>query len=835
MWRQLLYFSSHLLFILLFLPLWVAGESSTTTTTTLSQTGSLSDGQTLISLNKTFELGFFSPNGSSYRYVGIWYHKVPGQTTVWIANRNNPLVDKSGVLFFNNNGELVIIDARGSSFTVAYGLGGKDVEATILDSGNLVLREISNLSSTIWQSFDYPTDTWLPGMKLGVIEGQNRLFTSWRSSSDPAAGDYSFGLDPNKTSNLFIWKKDQAYLTFGKWNGESFTLIPEFPYLGINLTFVSNDEEMYYMYSIIAGYGRYVIGITGQIQELFLVDSPGEWFFIWGLPRAKCDTYNVCGPFGLCNESALHSCTCMQGFAPASQSDWNNGDTSGGCIRQSNLQCSTSPVNITFLAIPLEAYDLPPNYNHKAVNAEQCEAICLGECNCTGYAFSKVCYLLYGDIINLRAWTSGSNIKESVLYVRENASTLVSSVKHSQGDKIKTYIIVPVSSITFLLLCIGLFLIMKWRRLGDYEGNMKYRNNNQIELERGIDGEITLWKSDDKDVRVSLYDFMYIAEATSNFSEENKLGEGGFGPVYKGCFREGQEIAVKRLASTSGQGMVEFKNEILLIARLQHRNLVRLLGCCIREEDKMLIYEYMPNKSLDFFIFDQIKGALLDWGKRFHIVEGIAQGLLYLHKHSRLRIIHRDLKASNILLDEEMNPKIADFGMARMFCSNETEGSTRRIVGTYGYMAPEYAYEGIFSVKSDVFSFGVLLLEIVSGLRSSGFHRCGNSLSLLGYAWDLWKEERWFQLVDQSFVNNCPMTEVRKCIHVALMCVQDNATNRPTMSEVVTMLGSDSKNLPEPKQPAFFTVRVAIGDDIGHDLNKSYSVNIVTNSMPDGR
>ncbi|KAJ3700878.1 hypothetical protein LUZ61_004583 [Rhynchospora tenuis] len=197
------------------------------------------------------------------------------------------------------------------------------------------------------------------------------------------------------------------------------------------------------------------------------------------------------------------------------------------------------------------------------------------------------------------------------------------------------YIIVPVSTMSFVFLCIALFFIWKW---WSHQGHRKYHNNNQLELELG-----TLWTNDKEDVQVTLYDFSYIAEATSNFSKENKLGEGGFGPVYKGCFQGGQDIAVKRLASTSGQGMVEFKNEILLIAKLQHRNLVRLLGCCIREEDKMLIYEYMPNKSLDFFIFDQTKGSLLDWSRRFQIVEGIAQGLLYLHKHSRLRIIHRDL------------------------------------------------------------------------------------------------------------------------------------------------------------------------------------------------
>ncbi|KAM0923977.1 hypothetical protein ACQ4PT_005169 [Festuca glaucescens] len=175
----------------------------------------------------------------------------------------------------------------------------------------------------------------------------------------------------------------------------------------------------------------------------------------------------------------------------------------------------------------------------------------------------------------------------------------------------------------------------------------------------------------------TFFDFTQVLDATSNFSDENKLGQGGFGPVYKGQLPKGLEIAIKRLASQSAQGFTEFKNEVQLIAKLHHTNLVRLLGCCSQGEEKILIYEYLANKSLDFFIFDETKRAVLNWNKRKVIIEGIAQGLLYLHKHSRLRVIHRDLKASNILLDSEMNPKISDFGLAKIFSSNDTEGNTK--------------------------------------------------------------------------------------------------------------------------------------------------------------
>ncbi|KAK7405163.1 hypothetical protein VNO78_06362 [Psophocarpus tetragonolobus] len=308
-----------------------------------------------------------------------------------------------------------------------------------------------------------------------------------------------------------------------------------------------------------------------------------------------------------------------------------------------------------------------------------------------------------------------------------------------------------------------------------------------------------------EDMDLPIFDLSIIARATNNFSSRNKIGEGGFGPVYKGSLRDGKEVAIKRNSKTSNQGLEEFKNEVALIAKLQHRNLVKLLGCCIQGDEKLLIYEYMPNKSLDYFIFDEARSKLLVWHQRFNIIGGVARGLLYLHQDSRLRIIHRDLKASNILLDAHMNPKISDFGIARTFGGDDpTEDKTKKVVGTYGYMPPEYAVHGHYSVKSDVFAFGVIILEIVSGYKNRGFSHPKHSLNLLGHAWRLWYEDRPLELIDTHLHERCTPFEVLRCIQVGLLCVQQNPRDRPVMSAVIPMLNGE-KLLPQPKAPGFYT------------------------------
>ncbi|KAI8567460.1 hypothetical protein RHMOL_Rhmol02G0123600 [Rhododendron molle] len=299
------------------------------------------------------------------------------------------------------------------------------------------------------------------------------------------------------------------------------------------------------------------------------------------------------------------------------------------------------------------------------------------------------------------------------------------------------------------------------------------------------------------------FDFATVRAATNDFSNSNMLGRGGFGSVYKGKLPNGQEIAVKRLDGCSEQGEREFKNEIVLMARLQHINLLRLLGFCFEGKEKLLIYEFVPNASLDRFIFDPTKRLLLNWYTRYKTIVGIARGLVYLHQDSQLRIIHHDLKAGNVLLDGDMNPKIADFGMARLFVVDQSKGVTKRIVGTFGYMPPKYAKFGRFSVKTDVFSFGVLILEIVSGKKYNGYDGPEHEEHLISYAWKKWRQGKASRLIDETLVDGSKSEKMR-CIHIGLLCVQENVAKRPTMAAVVLMLDGFSMSLPLPSKPGFF-------------------------------
>ncbi|CAL5441339.1 unnamed protein product [Camellia sinensis] len=815
---------------------------------TITPAQPIKDGDLLVSNDETFALGFFSPgNGTSNRrYVGIWYYKISEQTVVWVANRDKPINDTSGAMSIDQHGNLVIYDDNSQHVTLWHTNVSAPVMATsnsysarLLDSGNLMLlfqgSDTKNESFVAWQSFDHPTNTLLPNMKLGLDRrtGLDRFLTSWKSKDDPGTGEYSYRMVPSGWPQLVLYKGSVKLYRILPWSSSKAS--EKFPIGMLKSSYIDDPEEVSVAYVQVNGssLSRFFWDeLVGALKMDTWVDvegqGKGKWVEFYSIPNERCDNYGLCGAYSYCDDSKLPTefeCTCLPGYEPKSANQWNLRDASGGCVEKKRAGLGICRNGEGFVKV--EGAQIPDTSWARVapqLRMNECEAVCLMNCSCKAYSSvvdSGNCITWYGDLMDVRKFD------DVVLewYIRVDADELgkttvgkpsapvtdqhLKKKKSISVDKKNTIVVTSVVGMLALIISLVCWLVMKKAR-------RDVGFNNQA--------------SDEEKLELPIFDMITIAAATNKFSNTNKIGEGGFGPVYKGQLSSGKDIAVKRLSTSSKQGVDEFKNEVILIAKLQHRNLVRLLGCCIHGEERMLVYEYMPNGSLDSFIFAGVekKSKSFTWSTRLDIIVGIARGILYLHQDSRLRIIHRDLKASNVLLDSEMNPKISDFGLARAFGHDQSSTKTERVVGTYGYMSPEYAIDGLFSMKSDVFSFGVIILEIMSGKRNRMFHHSDHDLNLLGHAWNLWTKGRAFELLDPMMEGSFPMSKVLRCIQVGLLCVQKCPEDRPMMSSVLLMLVSDSAILPQSKQPGFYIERSSIETHDQSLLKSTPSINEVT-------
>ncbi|XP_071676598.1 G-type lectin S-receptor-like serine/threonine-protein kinase At1g11300 [Lolium perenne] len=813
--------------IILFLPLSVSDDR-------LVPGKPLFPGNTIVSDGGAFALGFFNLSNSTPAklYLGIWYNDIPELTVVWVANRETPstkITSSTPMLSLNNNSNLVLSDGGEGgrvlwvTSTIAAIQGSSPPTAVLLNNGNLIIR--SPNGTTLWQSFNHLTDTFLPSMKLGFTDANEEHLVSWKGPNDPSRGSFSYGIDINTSLQIYLLDGVRPVGRSAPWTGYLVTSFRTYQQgnastdVIVYLAVVDIDGEIYVTYSLSDGAPRtrYVLTYSGDYELQSWSSRTSAWAILWKWPSPGCSRYGYCGLNGYCDDTEVPkpTCKCLDGFEPRSMEEWSRGRFSTGCQRKVPLRgCSDG-----FLALP----GLKPPDNFVLVGGdrstfEECATECTHNCSCIGYAYANLssgrssgnmtrCLVWFGELVD--TGKVGEVLGSDTLYLR------IADIDAITGKKTKNNplrIALPIlGGSVLVLICISLArLIFKGMNTSDELGEEKTSHDQELPFVR----------------------LEEIVLATQNFSETCVIGHGGFGKVYKGILG-GQGVVVKRLSRDSQQGTPEFNNEVILIAKLQHRNLVRLLGCCGEGDEKLLIYEYLPNKSLDANLFDESKKLLLDWTTRFSIIKGVARGLLYLHEDSRLTIIHRDLKAGNVLLDVDMKPKIADFGMARIFNDNQQNANTQRVVGTYGYMAPEYAMEGIFSTKSDVYSFGVLILEVVTSIRrNTDIQRMGFP-SLTVYAWTMWKEDKTKELLDLCIMDTCSPDEVLLCVHVGLLCVQENPDDRPPMSSVVFVLENGSTTLPAPKRPAYFARRSAEMDQIRNDIQ--ISANSFTLTEIEGR
>ncbi|KAI3924163.1 hypothetical protein MKX01_029698 [Papaver californicum] len=680
--------------------------------TTITPTKFLTDPETIVSSKRwNFQ-------------IRIWYNNIPGPTIVWVANRDHPLNDSSGVLRIASDGNLVVVDGQGRLCWTT--------NVTATGYWDLVLRESStnynhNEGRYFWQSFDHPTNALLPKMQFGMNlrTGKKQTVTSWRNDSDPSTGDFTLELDPYVIPQLIIKNGAKKKWRSGPWVEEFLGMDHPSSDFKLEKDYSRGTVFLSILYEDKSTLSRIVLEYDGKLVGKQWHEEKKQWLISW-----SSNIYNKCGPFGIYKQYS-QTCSCMRGFEPKFMNEWKYGSWSGGCARRKDLQCAQSSERTKVKEVDgfleVDMWNVPDYYHlMQGISYVQCHDKCLRNCSCIAYSYSN-----YDPSFGCMWWTG------DLIDARETSEKLSFNLHIRVARKMKR----------------GMRKSVEWER------KRRYRKRKKKNIRRSF-----VYSDDDygygrepsdsvmliqENTELREIDFKTLVIATDNFSEANKLGQGGFGSVYKS---------------------------------------------------------------------DPKVRGLFDWKRRFEIVLGISRWILYLHRDSRLRVIHRDLKASNILLDEELNPKISDFGMARIFGSNERlQANTRKVAGTFGYMSPEYVMEGKLSEKSDVFSFGVLLLEIVSGKRNSSLCNQELSLRLLGHAWQLWNENNAQSLFDPTLVLSEPSFE-------------EFAVDRPTMATSLSMLTSEIATLPTPKNPAFSGRHVLSDSSSSQKIQRSHSNNNVHSS-----
>ncbi|KAL6888294.1 hypothetical protein ACP4OV_009320 [Aristida adscensionis] len=775
--------------VALLLSLRIPASSATRDTITAGQSLNIHD--KLISKNGRYALGFFEMGSNSSQntgnwYLGIWYHRVPKFTQAWVANRDDPMNNSASLdLKISYDVNLVILDQstssvmwssqgnmkgtiNNSSFTTE-----NNTIAVLLNNGNFVLRSISNSSDILWQSFDHPTNTFFPGAKIGwdKVTGLNRRLVSRKNSISPASGMYHLEMDPSGLNQLILVALNSSvpYWSSGVWDGQYFALLAESLPQHANRSFVDNGQQKYYTYSIDESYVVYHhLDVSGQMMTLVWAEGLQDWSVVNAQPKARCDVYAACGPFTICNDDTLPHCTCMKGFTIKSPEDWVLDDYTGGCMRNTPLDSITNKSTPTstdkFYPIPCVSLSKSSHKIEDAKTISDCGRICLNNYSCTAYSFnSSQCFIWHEELLNVRQvkCSSTRNSDGDILYLRLAAKDLQSSVKKGRGFVIGVAVGTSVTSLVFATM-----LIIIWR-------NRRKNSGHILNSAQGCD-------------LITAFRYVDLQRATKDFSE--MLGGGGFGSVFKGVLNDSITIAVKRL-DHAYQGEKQFRAEVSSLGVIQHINLVKLVGFCCEGARRLLVYEYMPNRSLDILLF-QSHGAALKWATRYQIALGVARGLAYLHESCIDCIIHCDIKPQNILLGDLFVPKIADFGMAK-FLGRDFSRVITTMRGTIGYLAPEWLSGVAVTPKVDVYAYGMVLFEIISGKRNSSV-ACSLS-SNHDFYYPVHAAQKIVEgdvnsLLDHRMYGDVNLKEVEIVCKIACWCIQDNELDRPTMGEVVQVL-----------------------------------------------
>ena len=733
-----------------------------------------------------FAFGFYRLDSGCF-LVGIWFDKIQENTLVWSANRDDPARIGSTVNL-TLSGQLVLTHSNGTKLLIYNGTLASS--ASMEDDGNFVLRDSS--SKIVWQSFAFPTDTVLPGQVL--VMGQ-KLYSNINGTVDYSTGRFMLELqmDGNVVISSFQFA-DPGYwftLTEGDKN--------------ISLVFNASTAFMYVMNTtsiryrmgmerevptpITDYYHRAVINDYGNLQQMvYKKGSVGRWKVVWEAVTEPCIVYNICGVYGFCTspDNKTVTCTCLRGYSP-----WDPNVPSKGCYPNEMVDfCAPNSLASYLILEEMDNTDFPNGaFGDMAKSAPSdlvsCRKAVMDDCSCmAGVWVESVCYKKRMPLLNARRSNSSNNIVAFLKVPKVNNSLGIYDHNESRAPS-RAVLLAGLLSCSILAVLFAASAIYHHPLAQPY-----IRKHPPPTLKVPVE------------INLKAFSFQELRDGTNGF--KNKLGGGAFGTVYGGVLTiedEEVEIAVKQLDKViDQQGEKEFMNEVRVIGLTHHKNLVRLLGFCNQHNHRLLVYELMKNGALSSFLFDE--GKKPSWDQRAQIVLGISRGLLYLHEECETQIIHCDIKPQNVLLDSNYTAKIADFGLAKLLKKDQTRTSTN-VRGTMGYMAPEWLKNAPVTTKVDVYSYGVMLLEIIFCRKHLELHRIedeetgGDDMILVDWVLCCVRDGKLEAVVSHDTELLCDYKRFERMAMVGLWCVCPNPTLRPSMKMVMQMLeGSIDVGIP---------------------------------------
>lgn len=745
--------------------------------------------------DNSFTCGFYSLGNNAY-WFAIWFTNSKDKTVVWMANRDRPVNGVGSIVSLRRDGVMILTDFDGTIVWEANSTSTGAVKAELLNSGNLVLR--NSEGNILWHSFDYPIDTILPSQSF--TKGK-KLVSSLRKGSFES-GYFNLYYDSNniltliydgpEISSIYWPNPDFDVYRQGRTNYNS-SRIAVLDEMG---RFLSSDRLHFNATDM--GFGikrRMTIDYDGNLRIYSLNYSTGLWTISWQAIDEPCTVRGLCGRNGVCVYSPVATCSCPPGYVVNDPSDWNK-----GCKPEFNLTQSNSSQRVKFLEIPhTDYYGFDLNFS-QSITLDACREICLGDRRCQAFSYRLIgtgqCYaksaLFNGysspDFPGTIYLKVPETLQESDPLILQSSNVICPN-KVTEGSVSSPYLYrTPAKDMKWVYLysfcsAIGalevVFFALGWFFL--------FRKGGVPDsVEAGYQMIANHFRRFSHDE---------LKKATKNFKEE--LGRGGSGAVYKGVLADGRAVAVKKLRDVV-QAEQEFWAETSTVGKIYHMNLVRMWGYCSETKHRLLIYEYVENSSLDKHIFSS---NFLGWKERFAVALGTAKGLAYLHHECLEWVIHCDVKPENILLDGDFQPKIADFGLAKLSQRSGTAGSVlTKIRGTKGYMAPEWALNHPITAKVDVYSYGVVILEMVRGIRLSNWAMDDNDDDQEEAA-ELPKfvskiegkiqagESSWIEnIVDPRLDGKFSRNQAVALVKIGLSCVEEDRNKRPTMASVVQSL-----------------------------------------------